>query len=389
MKNLYKICALSACVLAGSATAFSAPTPKKAPQKIVEAGWHSIGTGTWYEGLLTIFDEIEYGLNWQIEIEESDEVEGYFRMIPYGAGSPVAQIVGAPDNNYFYVDASNPDKVYSEEFIAYNGFEFNYYFSQLVPENLWEQEYYGTLENGVIYFPNSSFGYYDPESSVWWNVNFEGDFKIVLPGGEDVPDWTTLGESEFTDGNISPFLNGGPTTTTVTVQERHRRPGYYRLLGALAPYGSDEPLIIDATNPDFVVVPYQYTGIIHPVRDEIVVYSHCENFISPAKYPTYEEYAEAYPQYVATLEEGVINIPPDGWVLHFPNYNPLSFWTNDEMATPTTLTIPGGASAPKVEAADADAPVEWYDLQGHRIAEPTAKGIYIRRAGTHTEKIAR
>lgn len=363
-------------------------SPKPLPAKIVENGWHSIGNGVWYEGLLTIFDEIEYGMSWELEIEESDEVAGYYRMIPYGEDSPVAEIVGAPDNTYFYVDASDPQHVYAEEFVAYEDFEYSYWFSHKVPENLWDVECYGSLEDNVIYFPPSSFGYFDPESCFFWDVNFEGDFKIILPGGEDIPNWLTIGESEFTDGCISPYLTGKPTTTTVTVQERHRRPGYYRLLGALEPYGSSEPLVIDATNPDFVVVPYQYTGVFHPERDEIVVYSHCENFISPLKYKTIEEYAEAFPQYVATMRDGLISIPPDGWVLHFPNYNPLSYTTNDDLATETTIRIPNQGSSVKLSKAEsAEGPEEWFDMQGRRVSPNADKGLYIKKQGTHITKI--
>lgn len=369
---------LSTCSISAATSNRSDTTPRKAPRKIVEGGWHSIGVGRWYEGLLTIFDQIPYGLNWEIEIDESDEVPGYYRMIPYGADTPVAEAVGAPDNNYFYVDASDPERVYAEEFIAYNGFEYNYWFSHMVPENLWDVERYATLEDNVIYFPPSCFGYFDPETSVFWDVNFEGDFKIVLPDGEDIPNWLTIGESDFTDGCISPYLNGTPTTTRVTVQERHRRPGYYRLLGALEPYGSEEPLIIDATDPDFVIVPYQYTGIIHPERDEIVVYSHCENFMTPTKYPTKAEYAEAFPQYVATMRDGLISIPPDGWVLHFPNYNPLSYTTNDELATETTIRIPNTTAAPTIEAT-AEGPEQWYDLHGRRVTPTKGGGIYIKK----------
>ena len=36
---------------------------------------------------------------------------------------------------------------------------------------------------------------------------------------------------------------------------------------------------------------------------------------------------------------------------------------------------------------DADAPVEWYTLQGVKVAEPAAPGIYIRRQGTKTTKV--
>jgi len=362
---------------------------RPAKSRIVENGWHSAGTGVWFEGLLTIFDQIDYDLSWEIEIEESDEVAGYYRFIPYREGSPVATAVGAADHEYFYVDASDPERVWCEPFIAYKDFEFNYWFEQLVPENYWyDEELYGTLEDNVIYFPKSSFAWYAEEIGQFLPVNNEGDFKIVLPGGEVRPNWNTLGESEFIDGFCGPYFKGEAISTTVTVQERDRQPGYYRLLGAFSQYGSNNPLIIDATNPDFVTVPYQETGFTHDERGTVVVYSHCENFISPTKYSTTEEYAEAFPQYVATYKEGKIVFPPDACVLHFPDWNPLSFTTNDENARESSVTIPksGSSGITTIERDEHDTSVTYYNLYGYPVENP-GPGFYIKHQCGKSSKI--
>lgn len=353
--------------------------------RIVEGGWHSVGKGKWYEGLLTIFDEIDRGLSWEIDVEESDEVAGYYRFIPYCAGSPVAEIVGAPDEEYFYVDCSDPEKVVTEEFVAYRYFEHTYYFSQIVPENGFSQEMYGELENGAIYFPAQSFAYYEPESSTWWPVNFEGDFRIVLPGGEDIDDWKTVQETTFIDGFCGPYFHQRVERTPVTVQERHRNPGYYRLLGAFSSYGSDNELIIDARNPDFVTVPYQEAGFDHRERGRVVVYSHCENFISPTKYADWQAYSEAYPQYVATLRDGYIVFPPDAIVLHFPDWNPLSFTTNDDAAGESKVFVGTGSGVEEIDV-DSDAPAEYYTLDGRRVSRPD-RGLYIKRQGNRASKV--
>lgn len=359
---------------------------EKATQRIVEDGWHSVGKGVWYEGLLTIFDEIDNDLSWEIDVEESDVVAGYYRFIPYCAGSPVAKAVGAPDNEYFYLDASNPDKVYSEEFIAYRDFEFNYYFSQKVPENLWDAEMYGQLIDGTVYFPPKSFGYFEPETAMFWDVNFDGDFKIVLPGGEARDNWTPKHTATFTDGFLAPFYGRDARQIKVTVEERYLRPGYYRLKGAFTDFGSNEYFIIDATNPEFVTVPYQELGIDHPERGEIVAYSHCENFISPFKCVDWVEYSETYPQYVAKLVDGVAIFPPDAIVLHFPEYNPLSYWTNDDMARQSSIYLGEPSGVKEVGMTDETAQPEYYTLQGIRVERP-GKGLYIVRRGTKTEKV--
>lgn len=46
-----------------------------------------------------------------------------------------------------------------------------------------------------------------------------------------------------------------------------------------------------------------------------------------------------------------------------------------------------GFEHPVIDAIDADKPVEFYNLQGVKVNNPTANGIYIRKQGTKTSKI--
>ena len=63
-------------------------------------------------------------------------------------------------------------------------------------------------------------------------------------------------------------------------------------------------------------------------------------------------------------------------------YQPI---TNTYLAFRTPAS--GGVSDVVTDDADADAPVEYYNLQGVRVTEPTP-GIYIRRQGSRVDKIA-
>ena len=45
-----------------------------------------------------------------------------------------------------------------------------------------------------------------------------------------------------------------------------------------------------------------------------------------------------------------------------------------------------GSAIETVEAADADAPVEFFNLQGVRVANPE-NGLFIRRQGNKVEKV--
>lgn len=56
--------------------------------------------------------------------------------------------------------------------------------------------------------------------------------------------------------------------------------------------------------------------------------------------------------------------------------------------TYSTITIAESAGIDDVEAdEDSDAPVEYYNLQGIRVANPERGGVYIRRQGSKTEKM--
>jgi len=164
----------------------NASTRRNAPRKAVpEGSWTKLeGKGTWYEGLLTIFSDVQSGQSWEIDIEESDAQPGYYRILPYTDGTPIATMLGRADtSNYFYLNATDPTKVYNDgDWTCYGAFTF----SQTVTENGWEAANYGTLTDGVITFPAQSF-YYNQNG--WSPANRDGEFKIALPGAV-VKDYT-------------------------------------------------------------------------------------------------------------------------------------------------------------------------------------------------------
>ena len=54
----------------------------------------------------------------------------------------------------------------------------------------------------------------------------------------------------------------------------------------------------------------------------------------------------------------------------------------------TVITLPPLASIDAVGSdANADAPVEYFNLQGMRVAQPAAGQVVIRRQGTEVSKI--
>lgn len=72
------------------------------------------------------------------------------------------------------------------------------------------------------------------------------------------------------------------------------------------------------------------------------------------------------------------------------DFDILVSWDNEGTKIPITVTFSGKldntTGIDDIEAVDADAPVEYYNLQGVRVADPTP-GLYIRRQGNNVSKV--
>lgn len=160
--------------------------------------WESIGEGTYLEDLLTYYQDVPLNLKWKVDIEESKETSGWYRFIPYYAGSPIAEYYGSPDNTYIYINATDPDKVYVEDFLPYQE-----EISNVVPATGWpdlpEYQRYGKLVDGIISFELGSFGIGIGEG--WKTTSLFNGFQLALPGAS-LPDNTLIASAPYcTDDN--------------------------------------------------------------------------------------------------------------------------------------------------------------------------------------------
>lgn len=152
--------------------------PSQAVRKAPAGNWEPIGQGTYSEDLLTYYWDVPVGLRWAVDIEESAEQPGWYRFIPYGPGSPIAEYYGSPDGNYLYINATDPDKVYVEDFWPYQE-----EISNLVPDTGWpadSYQYYGTLSEGIISFKPGSFAI--GVGTGWQQTSMHDGFMLALPG---------------------------------------------------------------------------------------------------------------------------------------------------------------------------------------------------------------
>lgn len=170
--------------------------------------WKSIGKGHWVEGFFT---DYTYGWVtenvdnvWEVEIEESTETAGIYRVLPYGDGSIMAgeDYLGEADNeNYFIVNATNPDSVYVVGHYTPYG-ELDFY--QNCPEATedFDADYYdpqyGKFIDGEIFFPIGSFTeIYDGYEYI---ANADGILMLVMPGVE-VKDYQLVATTDLCSDN--------------------------------------------------------------------------------------------------------------------------------------------------------------------------------------------
>lgn len=194
-------------VRAASAPATAAPA--KAPS-VPKGQWNSIGEGIWYDDLFSspYFQLTTPGQSWTIEVEQSADSPEWYRMLPYGPGSPVADVVGEDDSlNYVYLNTANPEKVWMPEFKAFGTFLFSHY----VDENGWFDNFrYATLEDGIVSFPKESVAYRHPTDG-WPRVTTNGKFRIALPGSKPA-DFTLTATAPYCvdeEGNLRIQLECG------------------------------------------------------------------------------------------------------------------------------------------------------------------------------------
>ena len=204
-------------------------------------------------------------------------------------------------------------------------------------------------------------------------------------------EWVKLGTTTYTDNFFSGnFLSSVPEKT-VTVY-KGKNVDVFKVEGAFDALGANlNPMLIEAINPDAVHVPVQETGYIHTpynlTTEQGVKYTG-EAWLADAGTLYAGQYASAY--CAGSYKNGVITFPAGAGNYNCPNGYDSKYgqstaheWTYKSQNS-STLTIPKSSA---VESLDSEnAPVEYYNLQGVKVANPE-NGIFIRRQGSKATKV--
>ncbi|MDE6269192.1 MAG: hypothetical protein K2M04_08945 [Muribaculaceae bacterium] len=308
--------------------------------------WKSLGMATYWETFVATWFGVDDPTIYQVEIQEHPTMKGLYRLVnPYGAAYPYNDPGDWDDskNYFFYFNCTNPEKVFVSDKngkaiqIFFTGMSWSYgefAFGSLASLRIAQgkpeaaEGLYGQLKNGNITFPvkNSLLagmtGYNDLALYYANNENF----RIILPGYEldvEEPAWEQLGTGLFTDGFVDAVYGEEPATYEVEVEENAEVPGLYRIVNVYQnqanpinePSDEDIYIEIDATNPNFVTIEPQATGLVDPEDGPLYIMNRATLYVKQGN----SESAIIGAGYNDTLEDGVINFAAGHGLIYFPD----------------------------------------------------------------------
>lgn len=270
--------------------------------------WAYLGTGTLLDGWVTpgiYYPENEVNPEnyiFEVEIFESTETPGKYKLSsPWTSDKfPFKQFNKNTDPKDLVIDASNPDFVridpqesgfvhsdpkstnwYNPFYISCDGTRYELEGND--EADIIEYGYASTMKDGVITI-KANYGRYssflEEYDMGWkWSTYTKGLSVITLPN-ETPAVWTEKGEVTFVDGWITAGYKGNPEKCAwkVKYEELEGTPGLYRLVdpwhapgcpvasvntNATAAY-----LVVDATDPEVVLIEPQYSGFTAPIDGE-------------------------------------------------------------------------------------------------------------------------
>lgn len=382
--------------------------PAKAAATVPAGTWNVIGEGQAAEGLLEDINEeivgADQGLTWAVTIEQSASDANWYRTIVYNENSPMMELTGEADTDYFYFNVADPEKVYSTEFIigageykVYQQIEESGFFDMLDPAStLRANPKYGKNENGLITFPVGAFWVLDAVNKRFLRVDNLGGFAIALPGAQIPALWNDLGVADWTDGVFGPLLGDEDTTpaalpSRIMVQSYRDNDRIFRLVQPwYAATGSTKNLMVDVTNvyngTRVGIVDQQSSGV---TLEKGLAYFFSRSINYKNGVSDFVKDAASYPKYNITFNDETreLLLPGGSLFWYYPSSDPDHVYSmKEEYTANSTIIVPEAAGVESVVVEDsANAPKEYFNLQGVRVANPE-NGLYIVRQGNKVTK---
>lgn len=243
----------------------------------------------------------------------------------------------------------------------------------------------GTIDGTTITFPSLDvWAIGDPanETPGWWMMTYNNKLsyqkeKVLYGVG------TVSGDMFF-----SMFVETAPSDYTVEVYSNDEqgtelfvKDPLKGLYAALSFEGVSPDMVIDATDPDNLLIPEFSLGIDGGDEDGLYYgMSYSANQQDIANTP--EQYRSKLTKDEKTT---VITIPAKGLFL-WPS-NTTSLYYGNKAAVTITIENEQGGVNDIIADEENNAPVEFFNLQGQRVNNPAAGQLVIRRQGTKVAKV--
>ena len=243
----------------------------------------------------------------------------------------------------------------------------------------------GTIDGTTITFPTLDvWAIGDPakEDLGWWMMTYANKLtyqkeKVLYGVG------TVSGDMFF-----SPFVEKEPRDYTVEVYLNNEqgtellvKDPLKGLYAALSFEGVSPDMVIDATDPDNLLIPAFSLGINGGDEDGIYYgMSVSANQQDIANTPEESRSKLTKDEYTT-----LITIPVKGLFL-WPSNTTSLYYANKAAATITIVHEQGGVND-IIADEENNAPVEFFNLQGQRVNNPAAGQLVIRRQGTKVAKV--
>lgn len=245
--------------------------------------------------------------------------------------------------------------------------------------------------------PTDVIGTYDPAAGT---ISFESDHGFSWGVYEDanytefagyLDAWDVLGMKKGVDPEAgwtnmdkpakwmdrmvwTAFMEAAPTEQEITVQVNEDQPGMYRMIAPFAGIMGDANIVLDATDPDNVSIDMQDTGIYDSQMGECYIASTNMVFADPSQGG------------LITMKNNRIEFPAKSIWFYFPMYDQESVYSNTNQKEAGYLELPTEDSGVADIEINENAPVEYYNLQGVRVANPAQGELVIIRQGSKAIK---
>ena len=234
---------------------------------------------------------------------------------------------------------------------------------------------------GTITFPiDHAFGWKAYSAATYAESSFAGwldlwDVLEMKKGIDPESGWNTLTTTaKWMDYMVWPmFMEAAPSEKEITVQQAAENPNMFRMVAPFADIFGSANIVLDATDRANVLIALQESGIVTSNMGPCYIASTTEILADPSQGS------------LITMNGNRIEFPIKSVWLYFPQDNEQSVYFNGEQTAPGYLIIDKLNGIDDI-AVDHNAPIEYFNLQGVRIANPEKGQLVITRQGSKTSK---